>query len=303
MSSPVLPNFLLVGAAKCGTTSLAAYLQQHPGIFIPEIKEPDYFCLPEYDQSVMNTQSVGSWDEYLALFESGKEFPVRGEGSTHYLFLPGCAEKIRSALGKEVKLLMVLRNPVDAMYSLWSMFVRYGWEHRSARKALLSASLDATLSPQTYIDLKSRFLYAKRVMYYEQVQRYFDVFDRENIKILFFEELFSDLDVGFADICSFLEVSSDFRPELRVHNKGVMVRSSRLVRFFADFYPKYLYPVTRRVLPDRFRAYAKEKVLGMNVGEKKPIDEELRGTLKQRLSPSVRELEATVGRDLSNCWF
>ena len=113
------PSFFIVGAPKCGTTSLCKYLEQHPDIFIPSIKELYYFCTDSTGKKRANTL-----EEYLSFFEGGKG-KLCGEGSVWYLFSKEAASEIYK-FNPEAKIIIMLREPVSLMYSLHSMHLANG---------------------------------------------------------------------------------------------------------------------------------------------------------------------------------
>lgn len=105
-----LPHFLIVGAPKCGTTAMQQYLGEHPEIFLAQ-GEPHYF-----GSDLAVDWGPRSWDEYVSLFARASE-PVLGEKSTLYLSSSKAAEEIRQAC-PDVRIIVMLRNPVDMMRSL-----------------------------------------------------------------------------------------------------------------------------------------------------------------------------------------
>src|SRR5882672_4936026 len=109
--SPQMPEFFIVGAPKCGTTSLYAYLSRHPAVFMPRVKEPFFFC-----SDIQTTSMVRSLDDYCALFALAPLGSMRGEASTLYLFSEVAIPRIM-ALRPDAKILVMLRNPSDAAYS------------------------------------------------------------------------------------------------------------------------------------------------------------------------------------------
>src|SRR3954462_1224231 len=112
------PNFLIVGAAKSGTTSLFEYLRGHPDVFMPDVKEASYFA----------GAGVKNEADYLALFREAGPARAVGEASGAYLYLPDTARAIHDLLGPRVRIIVILRNPIDMAYSLWGHMVREGGE-------------------------------------------------------------------------------------------------------------------------------------------------------------------------------
>ena len=118
-----LPNFLIVGAAKCGTSSLHNYLNQHPNIFMPSfneegknVKEPQFLV----KNKVKNRLHFGvwTWEEYQSLFKQAKQQRAIGESSVFYLFYyQDAINEIKNRLGNDVKIIIMLRNPIDRAYS------------------------------------------------------------------------------------------------------------------------------------------------------------------------------------------
>ena len=113
--SPRAPNFFLVGASKCGTTSLFHALGQHPDVFVCPVKEPGFFApgVP------VEPGSPTSWDDYLALFGAVRSQPAVGEATTSYLATPGTAKRIRDRL-PHARILMVLRDPADRLFAYYA---------------------------------------------------------------------------------------------------------------------------------------------------------------------------------------
>ena len=114
-----MPNFLIVGAAKSGTTSLYAYLKQHPDIFMPEWKELSFFSGDEYTP----LHKVKKPRYYRTVFAGAKNESAIGEASTSYLYDQTAAAAIKAKLGN-IKIIIVLRDPVSMSYSLYSHQVR-----------------------------------------------------------------------------------------------------------------------------------------------------------------------------------
>src|SRR5690242_2778353 len=139
----VMPNFLIIGAGKAGTTALHRYLKQHPQIFMSEPKELSFFPFengrPDFrgpgDTEDFARQGVTSLDEYRARFASAAGYRARGESSPVYLYYPESAPRIRRHI-PEAKLIAVLRQPASAAYSRYMMLRRNGMERLSFVDAL-----------------------------------------------------------------------------------------------------------------------------------------------------------------------
>lgn len=287
------PDFLIIGAAKSGTTSLYAYLKRHPQVFLPEMKELNYFA-PTHPFGVHDREG------YLAALARGAQCIVTGEASPAYLSSDESPGLIHETLGDRVRLLVLLRNPVDMMYSHWAHCVRDALEHRDAERALLE-SFDQAWDPAKWY-----LHHAWRAQYTKQLARYFALFPRENFRIFLFEEFFVPGLPQFNEVCRFLGVA-DFDPGTReAHNKGSMPRSRMLHRFINVYYGRYCLSVARKLVPGRLRRAVRRRLDAWNAvgeGQVPPLPAELRAKLEERLGPGVRELETMLGRDLSRVWF
>ncbi len=176
-----LPDFVIIGTQRGGTTSLYRYLTAHPDIGSALRKEVHFF--DRYFEKGMN------W--YLANFPVRGEAPVVGEASPYYLFHPDVPERARSVV-PHAKFIALLRNPVDRAYSQYQMRVRKGLEPLSFEDAIdkeherLSSSDDPSSLTWRY------YSYVKRGLYVDQLERWMSVFPREQFLILKSEDLYSD---------------------------------------------------------------------------------------------------------------
>lgn len=171
-----IQNFVCIGAQKAGTTTLADILSLHPDICIPEIKETKFFL---FDDEYKNGL------EYYTktYFSSYKNQNAVGEFDPDYLLFPFTAERIYKTLGKEIKLIVVLRNPADRAYSHYLMTKRKGLEPLSFTEAIEKES-----SRKNSIKEQKIFAYLERGFYGAQLQEFLKYFPKENFLFLLFEE-------------------------------------------------------------------------------------------------------------------
>lgn len=178
-------NFLVVGAAKSGTTTLFETLSQHPGIFIPQCKECRYFsCMPrEFSgpRTVSPDEIIQSLEEYKGLFNKAKPGQLCGDISPDYLYYhQNAVPKIIDEVNSQVPVIIVLRNPIDRAYSNYLQHVRDGLENLSFENALAAEKERRNTNwawGWNYVDVG---LYAK------QVKAYLDNFER--VLLLLFEK-------------------------------------------------------------------------------------------------------------------
>ena len=203
------PNFFILGAGKSGTTSMYYYLNQHPEIFFPTVKEPAYFAFSNFagnhyhseDQSWVN-QCVTDPVEYQALFKNVANEQIIGDATPIYLYHPNSAEAIYRAC-PNAKLLVILRDPYDRAYSDYLMHVRDNNEKRTF--------LDALKQDHG----KYRFYvgsYLEKSLYGEQLQRYYNYFDREQLMIIPFADLSKNSEKTVKSVIEFLEIDASFIP-------------------------------------------------------------------------------------------
>jgi len=230
--SAALPNFLIVGAPKAGTTSLYHYLDQHPQIFMSPIKEPNYFAseirpenfsdelqtqvakdlqeLQEYLHGPMREKRFGGlvtqWDDYLRLFQGVKGGKAIGEASVCYLWSKTAAANIRLKI-PAAKIIMILRNPAEVAFSLYLQSVSNGLVRGPFRKMLQ----DSQLCNKEEFSLLYPFL--ELGLYYEQVKRFLELFPRENVLILWYEQYQARQLETLASIFRFLNVDTSFVPD------------------------------------------------------------------------------------------
>lgn len=170
------PNFLIIGAQKCGTTSLHFYLSQHKDIYCSEPKELHYF-----DSKKSNIE------KYKKKFSNNHK--INGESTPIYIFHPNAPEKIKKELG-QIKIIIVLRNPVLRAYSHYWHEIKRGWENRDFKTAI---NEDIRLLGKPVNEKHIRhYSYFSRGLYTNQIEKIRLLFNHENIKIIRFSELMSD---------------------------------------------------------------------------------------------------------------
>ena len=295
-----LPNFLIVGAAKSGTSSLYEYLAQHPDIYLCPVKEPCYF-------SDGNPSLVRTDQEYEALFDGRTSEKAVGEASASYLHDPEAPGKIKALLDG-VKIIIILRNPVNRAYSQWGqIFYQLGYEKLSFENALeaeadrISQGKFGETSPFYY----GFYRYFHAGLYHEQVKRYIDTFDRERVQVHIFEEFIKDPIKSCKEIFMFIGVDPDFRPVTEKHNPAAAFRVGILHKlllsppsFLVQFY---------QALPMRSKLFIynmARSIFRMNLQEvsRPPMKKHVRDRLMERYRENIEQLENVLGRDLS-IWY
>lgn len=199
------PDFIITGVQKGGTTSLFAYLDQHPQLKLSRPKEVHFF-----DDNYQ--KGMRFYKRYFPLKWNQRK---TGEASPYYIFHPHVADRIKAEL-PDVKIIILLRNPILRAYSHYHMQLRTGKEPLktfeeaiAAENNRLQGELEKMKNDATYNSLAyKRYSYASRGMYYPQVKRWFDAFGRENVLVLKSELLSEQPEVELAKVYAFLGISN-----------------------------------------------------------------------------------------------
>ena len=208
----IRPNLFLVGAPKCGTTSMCWYLGEHPDIFMADTKELHYFGS---DLTPRRTMDEG---EYLSHFRGARGERVVGESSVMYLASTTAAREIWE-FSPTAAVIIMLRNPVDMVYARFAQMRRNGLEDIEDFEMALDAEPDRRLGrrlPAVFgwrnVRRSPKLLcYCDTAAYSAQVQRYLDVFTRDKVHVVVFDDLARDPAAAYRDVLGFLRGRRPFR--------------------------------------------------------------------------------------------
>ena len=216
-----LPSFIIIGAQKCGTSSLNAYLQMHPNVCRP-VKSNQLNSRKELNFFEENFEKGISW--YRACFPRLLEGEITGEASPVYLFHPYVPKRMASVL-PDVKLIVMLRNPIERAYSHYYHNVRKNREPLSFEEAIAAEPERATgefnkmLEDEHYFNFNYKcFAYLTRGIYVDQLKRWFEFFPQEQISIIKFEDFAADPTVTYRQVLSFLDLPSWELKEYKQYN-------------------------------------------------------------------------------------
>ncbi|UTW60647.1 sulfotransferase [bacterium SCSIO 12741] len=291
-----LPNLFIVGAPKCGTTSLCNYLRQHPQVFITEPKEPNFFNTDLLRKNRMSEQ------EYFQLFEKSASFPVRGEGTPLYLMSKEAPANL-ARFNPDAKVVISTRQP-------WALIVSAFYQNRS-NTVETSASLVEALNLESeraswdYLphdpEPVGRLLYRRMASLAEQIQEYQRHFPPEQIHIIQFDRFFDDVPAGLKELLEFLEVddlSQEILPE--VHNPASDNRFAGLAGLYRHP-PAWLSASARRLMSDKTRSKIYTTLRGWN---EKPVDkseqDEAQEMLREFNNKQVSQLEELLSWNLTH---
>jgi hypothetical protein len=290
------PDFFIVGAPKCGTTSMYEYLKQHPEIFMPEkIKEPHFFCT-DFETPFY----IRDLNKYLSLFSGAINEKRIGEASVWYLYSTRAAQEINKFCPL-ARIIIMLRNPVDTLYSLHSQFLFTGNENITDFEDAINAETDRKHGkriPSSHYPVEFLF-YREFVRYSKQVKRYLDTFPKENILILFFEEFQNDTDRIYRETLRFLGVNEYFKPNFKVYNPNKRARI-KILRRYIEYPPWMIRMLSKTLLSESMRKNLFDKLQDFNIiyEPRKPMTRELRRRLQTEFIDEVAQLSSLIGRDL-----
>jgi hypothetical protein len=272
-----LPNFLVIGAAKSGTSSLHHYLRAHPQVFTPRLKEINFF---DYDGTHLDVHYwARTLEEYEQYFADVGEAAAIGEVAPIYLCSRAAPDSI-SRIIPGAKLVAILRNPVDRAYSAYLMSKRAGRTSRDLQSAFADRSAG----------------YIARGRYAAYLERYYERFDREQIKVLRFEDLMRNARSLTQDLYQFLGVDSSFEPPAEeVHNKGYVPRSELLNRAVHSGFVRH---VLKPLLPDSVMQLAR-KLRSANARRPPQLPGELRAELATYYRDDILRLQELTRVDFS----
>jgi hypothetical protein len=218
-----LCDFFIVGAPKCGTTTLAKYLDSVPGIDFSNPKEVNYFSSGEIQAEKLyySAPVVTSLEAYESVFSGNQNF-VRGEGSVSYLFYPSVAQKIKD-YNSSAKIIIMLRDPIERAFSHYLMDKRLGYVKKDFEEIFYNKN-------ENRAHFQQYFLLG---LYGQQIQRYIDVFGMNQIKVIADFELRNTPDRILNEICAFLNVAFVGREVAgRVHNEYKSANSWVVARLY-----------------------------------------------------------------------
>lgn len=297
MSTATLPNFVIIGAAKSGTTALYHYLRQHPDIYMSPQKETNFFAFEGQkvdfrgpgDEGISQS-SITDLGSYQEQFSGVLGETAVGEASPWYLYLPGTAENMRRHI-PEAKLIAILRNPVDRAFSSYLHLRREGQEQLSFEEGL------AAEEKRIAQGWEPLWHYKRAGFYAPQIKQFFELFEREQICFYLYEEFSEDPGAVLRDIYRFLGVDESFSPRTSIkHNVTGVPRNKFLWRLIREENP--LERFAGALVPPRYRAGLKRALIQRLL--KKPV---LLPDTRRELARDYREdvlyLQDLIGLDLA----
>jgi hypothetical protein len=288
-----LPNFIIIGAAKAGTTALYWYLAEHPDVFMSPVKEANYFAYGRdaggrlvYGDPEVHQFPVTTLADYEQLLAGAGGAMAIGEASPIYLECPQSAARIRAMI-PGARILCSIRHPVDRAYSNYLMYLR-----RRGRRLDPECDLDAGAA---WAHPDSRWMRIGR--YHEQLRRYFEAFPRSQIHVSLFEDLTRNPPALMRDVYRFVNVDPAFTPDFATpHAPGGMPASRWLEGLFGS---SALRAAVEPWVPTRAANWVR-RLRTRNMRKAPPLPPALKQELTGHFREDIGATSELIGRSLQH---
>ncbi|HSC08498.1 MAG TPA: sulfotransferase [Steroidobacteraceae bacterium] len=285
---PALPDFAIIGAPKCGTTSLAAYLGGHPDVFMSPIKEPAYFCDPPALRALAARRHVGDFGTYAGLFAAAEPNQLRGEASASYLFSGMAIERLLSA-NPEARLIAMVRNPIDMVVSLHASKAYNCLEYDDFATAWRASPKRRVLDYRSLGRLGGQLARLKRLV------------PERQLHVVVFDDLCADPPAAYRSVLAFLGLPDDGRLAFPVLN-GRKARSwPQLARLAKNPPPPLdrLKQALKQAAPGPSRAIGRRlSAINTRPARQAQLSKPLRREMADSFRDDVSLLSELLGRDL-----
>jgi len=294
-------DFFLVGAARCGTTSLYNYLNNCEDVFLPKVKEPNFFSevdspksedfeLPKPDK-IYHSKIINSKEVYDSLYENSNENQIKGDTSPSYLWDTNTAQKLYNH-NPDAKIIISLRHPVDRAYSHYIMNYYTGVDTNKTFQDAIKAPKNASWGSCNY--------YLEMGNYYHQVKTYYDVFPKEQIKILVYEDWTNNLN-ELSELFKFLNIritDSVFTRNVE-RNKIKPVKKIFLLNFLRQNEIKRVFKkILKQEHIDQLKSY-----FFIDNKEIEKLDQKLRIELSKEFIETTKKLSELTQIDFKQKWY
>jgi len=291
-----LPNFIIVGAQKSGTTTLYDILAQHKDIYLSSTKESKFFVEEEKYNKGIEFYS----NEYFSKYNGEKAI---GEIDPEYIFFEDVPRRLRYDISKDLKLIFILRNPVARAYSHYLMTYKRGWEELSFEDAIIE---EPKRIEKDFFS-KHHQSYISRGYYSKQIKRYLEYFPKENMHFIIMEDDFiANKEQTIHKLLKFIDVKAD--ENIDIYKKS-NVSSQPRFKFLRDliFKPNAVKKLLKPLIPSQKVRYfilmnILDKINQKPKKDNKLTIEESKAIYEKYYKDEIRELEKLLDRDLGS-WY
>jgi hypothetical protein len=301
------PDTFIVGAPKSGTTSLYAYLDGHPQVYMSPVKEPLYFC-PDARSSENRPNHRNEEAAYLALFSDATDELRLGEASTRYLVSREAPGLIR-AFQPDAYIVAMLRNPVEMLHALHNERVSQAHEPITDFAAALAADDERRDGVAARPDAPPLvWLYLDYARYAEQLERWYAAFGRARVHVVVFDDFAADTPGAFRRVLEFLEIDPFYQPA-SFAPRNVSHRQRPLVRRLVDSGPGTWLStdVLGRVIGENARSRLalrfRQSRLNRRLVPRPDVPAIVQRQIEDALRPDVERLSMLLERDMVGLWF
>lgn len=297
-------NFFLVGAAKCGTTSMWHYLYQHPDIYLPENKQEMHFFATHYQKlphaekkayGLHDSKLIHSIEEYELYYQNVANEKIIADISPEYMYYYKCAKDIKK-YNSDAKILFLLRNPVDRAYSAYMHLRKDLSESMNFREAFMESK--HRVNEQNYNSLYD----LQGWSYAPAIEYFITCFGAKKVMVILFEEFVRDTQQIMDQICDFLEISRFEFDVSKKYNESGIPKDKWKASVFLFFQTNFIWAkkllgakVTRHVEDIMSRLFIKGNLW------KQPMTKEDREFVYSYYGNEINRLEKLLGRSL-NIW-
>ena len=295
----VMPNFLIVGAHKSGTTSLYHYLRQHPQIYMSPQKEPGFFVYedapPDFTGPGTATRlrdEITDIEAYRRLFDGVRDELAIGEASGIYMQQSRAVERIRHYV-PEARIVAILRDPASRVFSSFTQLRRDGYEPEADLRKALAKEDERRAQNWGYA-----WYHRRRGFTHDILKQYIEAFGRDRVRVYLYDDLCDDPAKLLADLFTFLDVDPGFRPDVaqRFNVSGVP-KFPRLHRLVAG--PTALNRLAHWLLPFSTRSYIRARTID-RLQVRVRLDDAMRRELIAIYRDDILRLQELIGRDLQH---
>jgi hypothetical protein len=304
MSKSVVPNFLIVGAAKSGTTLLWNWLSSHPDVFMPGVKEPHFFCFeggaipcigaeldPFYAAQITTNRT-----SYEALWVERRKNQICGEASPGYLYYPQTARRIAKE-NPDMRIIAIFRNPIKRAFSQYMHHLRDGFEPCATFEDALHAEEERKEAGFWW-----GYHYLSAGFYAQQWQHYQHTFPRKQLLPLLYDEAVQDPRATYEKICSFLELTPQHQNFSKHYNQTANLeyvpRHGKLQTTLRN--GSAATRMAHLLLPSTPRDLLRGWISWCNSVRAPKLERPSIGKLSNHFKSDINELSKMIGKDLSD---
>lgn len=295
MENRIKPTFLIVGVARCGTTSLYHYMKQHPEIGFSNQKEPKYFSSKNLSfphngigDTTVDEKTIVDKSKYYSLFRNLEKFKVIGEASSDYLYYHKLTiPEIKKDLG-DIPIIISIRNPIDRAHSAFNNLIRDGRENLNFTEALKEEEKRINNNWDWMWHYKKGSLYSNAI---EDFQTNFS-----NVKIILFDDLEEKPQTILEEVFDFLNVSKDIQINTETKYSHSGKPKNKFVAILTDRNNKFFFNIRTIIIKTIPRSFLEK--LASNLLKKDNLESNIKEDLLSFFESDILRLEKLINRNL-----